>query len=280
MRPAALLLAALSLAACNQFRSSLFNRGSSREDRNRQFVSPVEPITERNLGLPQIRAKLAERQGSVKTLIAGLELVAGGGVGKQQFQANLAVQPPGFLRVRGSQNQVTVFDILVKGEQVKFVTFPDRRYFDGTLAQLRANPEMLAGFYPEQLVENFTVEQTLLRRLNSNREQPLLYRTRGHYIVRFDNATGSASESYHLREADLLVDYYENQEGGKKTGGIRFWAYELASGKYLLPTQFVVELPGGGRFSANVRDMRVNEAVSPTLQQLEVPAGFRPVAPR
>jgi hypothetical protein len=279
-RLAALAAAALALAACNQMRPAFFMRGAaSREDRNRQFVSPIEPIAERNLGLPQIREKLQARTANVKSLRANLDLVAGAGKFRQQFAANLFVQPSGFLRVRGSQNQGTVFDILVRNEAVQFVIFSDRTFYQGSLDELRANPEILAGIYPEQLIQNFAVEQTLLRRLKQYPDA-MLYRDRGHYIIRFDYA-GGVSERYHLRETDLLADLYERYDGEQRSSFMRFWAYQIYDGKYLLPSQFVVESPRtGGRFSATVTEMRVNESLAPALAQLEIPQNFTRMNPR
>jgi hypothetical protein len=279
-RALAVALAALAFAACNQMRPAFFSRGAaSREDRNRQFLSPIQPIGERNLGLPQIREKLQSRTANVKSLRANLDLVAGAGRLRQQFAANLFVQPSGFLRVRGSQNQGTVFDILVRDEAVQFVIFPDRSFYQGTLGELRANPQILAGIYPEQLIENFTVEQTLLRRMKQFPEA-MLYQDRQHYIIRFELGNG-VSERYHLREADLLVDLYERYDSDQRTSSMRFWAYQIFDGKYLLPSQFVVESArSGGRFSATVTEMRVNEAMPSALAQLDIPPNFTRMNPR
>ena len=280
VRALAVGAAALAFAACNQMRPAFFSRGAAnREDRNRQFYSPIQPIGERNLGLPQIREKLQSRTASVKSLRANLDLVAGAGRFRQQFAANLFVQPSGFLRVRGSQNQGTVFDILVRDEAVQFVIFPDRSFYQGSLNELRAQPEILAGIYPEQLIENFTVEQTLLRRMKQYPDA-MLYSDRDHYIIRFEMGSG-VSERYHLRHADLLVDLYERYDYEQRSSFMRFWAYQIFDGKYLLPSQFVVEVPRtGGRFSATVTEMRVNEAMPSALSQLEIPAGFTRMNPR
>lgn len=273
----ALAVAALALTGCQQFRMGMMDkRAANREDRERRFSSPIAPVQQRNMGLPQILDTLQKRHANVRSVNARLDLVAGAGSGRKAFDANLAVRPGSLLRVRGTQNQISVFDILVRDQQVRFVSFPDRVFFDGSLADLRANPDLLAGLYPEQLIENFTVEQSLVRRLRGG-AQPLLYSDRDHYIVRFD--AGGVSERYHLRRADLLVDRYETVAGNRTLASVRYWAYEMVDGRHLLPTQFVVE-SSDARFSATVREMRINDAVNPALSQLDVPPGFRRVGAR
>ena len=275
-----LALTLVSVVGCNQLRMGpMGRRAAAREDAQRSFSSPIAPVEQRNMSLQDIVATLNKRQSTVRSLRANLDLTAGAGSTRQVFQGNLVVQPTGFLRVRGTRDQISVFDILVRDDKVRFVSFPDRVFFDGTLAELRANPEVMAGLYPEQLVENFTVEQSLIRKLKQH-PQPMLYSDRDHYIIRLDAADGS-SERWHLRQSDLLVDRYETMIGNRTIAVVRYWAYQVVDQKYLLPTQLVVESPEARtRFSVEVKEMSVNEPVNPVLNQLDVPPGFKPVGKR
>ena len=273
-------LAMVMVTGCSQLRMGpMGQRAAAREDAQRRFSSPIAPVEQRNMGLPDILATLNKRQSNVRSLRANLDLTAGAGSSRQVFQGNLVVKPTGFLRVRGTRDQISVFDILVRDDQVRFVSFPYRIYFDGSLAELRANPELMAGLYPEQLVENFTVEQSLIAKLKRH-PQPMLYSDRDHYIIRLDAADGT-SERWHLRQSDLLVDRYESMIGNRTNAVVRYWAYQVIDHKYLLPTQLVVESPEARtRFSVEVKEMSVNEPVNPVLNQLDVPPGFKAVGKR
>jgi hypothetical protein len=240
-----------------------------------EFQSPLPPVGETNLGLPQIRSKLSERSGNVRTIRANLDIVVGAGGRRnprQQFQALLFAQPPDFLRVRGNQGGMQAFDILLEKNDVQVVIAPERAYYRGTLTELRANPEILAGVYPGELIDNFVVEQTLLKRLEAY-PQALLYSTRDHYEIRFSYSDGSA-ERYQMRKRDLLVDRYQRFFGNRAVSEIRFWGYDIYDGRFLLPSQFAVDLGGGGAFLIRVTEMRVNEPSTPQIGQMLVPQGF------
>ena len=89
----ALSVVALALTGCQQFRMGMMDkRAASREDRERRFSSPIAPMQQRNMGLPQIVDTLQKRHANVRGVNARLDLVAGAGTGRKAFEANLAVQ--------------------------------------------------------------------------------------------------------------------------------------------------------------------------------------------
>lgn len=242
-------------------------------DRGRKFKSPLTPIGETAMSFADVNRKLIERQQQVKTLRANLDVTANAGLrGRQQFQTQLFVKLPDFMRVRGSQNAGTVFDILVNRQEVQVIVYPERRYYRGTLAQLQANPSVLGGLYPGELIDKFAVEQTLLQRI-AKQPQPQFYPSADHVIVRFDLGNGVA-ERYHLRRSDLLTDLYERYYGQQLLSSIKYWGYDFYQGGFLLPSQFTAQSAGGGQFNAKVTDMRLNEPVPPQLAALAVPEGF------
>lgn len=243
-------------------------------NKNKKFRSPLANAAVAKAGsADEIRQLLQQRTGRIDTVRANFELIAGGGIrGRQMINAMMFVQIPGFLRVRGSQNEGTLFDVLINRNAVQILSFPDKKFYRGTLDQLQQNPDLLAGIQPQDLMEYFAIEQTLINRL-STLQFPMDHAD-DHYVIRAQRPNGMI-EVYYLRDRDLLVDQLERFYGEKMVSRIRYWAYDIYSNGYLLPTEFVIELPDDkGEFAVKVSSANVNEANSAELQRLQVPEGF------
>lgn len=254
-------------------------QGGRNLDRGRNFSSPLQAFAAASeLDVNSIRQVLSDRVAPVKTARVSFDLTAGGGLrGKQIFSVGMLVESPNFLRLRGSQNEGTMFDVLVNRQNVKILIFPERRYYSGTLKDLQANPGLLAGLNPEDLMDNYTVEQTLLARLSQN-PMPEFQTTRDHYILGFAFSNGM-SERYYLRKQDLLTDVYERSYNGQYFSRIRYWGYQAYAGNQLLPSQFTIELPGkGGQLAARVTQAEINAIAPPQVKTMEVPDGFERMA--
>jgi hypothetical protein len=264
---------------CALLLSSCILKPGSGLDKNKKFKSPLSPVGDipAESATAFIFQRLQERAGGIQTIRADFDLLAGGGIrGKQMIRANMAIQVPGFLRVRGVQNEGTLFDILINRDTVQLLIPPQQQYFRGTIAQLQQNQEILAGINPEDLMDHFSVEQTLLSRLAAVQFPPETDKT--HYLYRFQLPNGT-TEVYHLRKQDLLCDLFEKFYGQQLISMIRYWSYQYYGGYYLLPNEFTIALPDKkGEFAANVTSVKVNEPVPDDLQQMRVPDGFERMA--
>ncbi|MBX7247056.1 MAG: hypothetical protein K1X53_16275 [Candidatus Sumerlaeaceae bacterium] len=265
---AILLFCGLSvLSGCNRRLGKL-------KEPPRQFVSPLPPTNEAGLDSAAIKDRLKQRQTRIKTIRANLDVILGGINGaRQRLDVSMFSQFPGNLRVRGSQEAGTIFDVLVQGQNAQLVIFPERKYYRGSVAEMRANPDLLAGVDANKLQDLFVVERTLLDRL-TRYPAAAPAETEDHYILRYGYSDGTG-EQFSLRKADLLVDRYEQLQGGQVASAINYWAYTIFSGGSVLPSNFVVELTrGGGQFGATVRDIDVNINPTPQTFQISVPEGF------
>lgn len=251
----------------------IFKKPSRDPDRGRRFQSPLPAMQSRTLGYPEIREILERRASKVDALKANMTLTAGGGMkGKQQFQTTMFLKQPDFLRVRGSQEAGTVFDVLINSNEVRAVVYPERNYYRGPRNALQTNPMVLGGIDPEVLMQNFAVEQALVE--NMQRSQPEFEATRDHYLVTFARADGG-TDRYNLRKADLLVDMHERFYGGQLYSTIRYWGYTPVDGNCLIPNQFTVTLPQNNtQFVATVNEVRLNEEPPAQAREVPVPTGF------
>jgi hypothetical protein len=244
-----------------------------------EFTSPIAPVGRYNLQAAEVVAVLQQRQRKLRTIRANLNLVLGGReAARQRFDVSMFVQQPNRLRLRGTQEQGTVFDVLINRNDVQAVVYPERRYYRGTLDQLRRNPQVTAGIDPELFFDVLSMEQLLLSRHAAYRQLPMRRDFR-HYEVRFDYSNGT-SEVFRLRQQDLLIDRYERFAGRNLTAGVTFTGYQLADG-HLVPTGFIVDVPAaGGQFGASVLEVRPNAPAPETVFDLRVPEGFvgRPIS--
>ncbi|MCX7718559.1 MAG: DUF4292 domain-containing protein [Candidatus Sumerlaeaceae bacterium] len=244
-----------------------------------EFTSPIAPVGRYNLQASEVVTVLKQRQRNLRTIRANLNLVLGGReAARQRFDVSMFVQQPNRLRLRGTQEQGTVFDVLINRNDVQAVVYPERRYYRGTLDQLRRNPQVTAGIDPELFFDVLSMEQLLLSRHAAYRQLPMRRDLR-HYEVRFDYSNGT-SEVFRLRQQDLLIDRYERFMGRNLTAGVTFTGYQLADG-HLVPTGFIVDVPAaGGQFGASVVEARPNAPAPETVYDLRVPEGFveRPIS--
>jgi hypothetical protein len=244
-----------------------------------EFTSPLAPLGRQNLPAGEIVQVLKDRQRRLRTIRAKLNVVLGGReAARQRFDVSLFVQQPNRLRLRGVQEQGTVFDVLINRNDVQAVVYPERTYYRGTLDQLRRHPQVTAGIDPELFFDVLTMEQLLLSREAAYGQVPLR-RGRQHYEARFDYSNGTA-EVFRLRLQDLLIDRYERYHGRNLTAGVSFTGYQLADG-HLVPTGFIVDVPAaGGQFGARVIEVHPNSETPETVFDLRIPEGFarKPIA--
>lgn len=271
----AVAMACLALSGC------IFDFRKGRQNNsNRQFESPLPALAQKNMGLPDIREQIAGRQTKMRSMRSNLMLTVGSGRMQQKIQTTMFVQFPNIMRVRGSLSAAgTVFDVLLNRNDVQVAIFPEKKYYRGTPEALAANPDILGGVYPNELITNFAVEQTLLARLSGD-AQPMLYSDREHYIIRFDYQNGS-SERYYLRKRDLLTDQYERYAGQQVASRIMYYGYKFwgEGDTYLLPSAFSVEAPAsGGMFTADVTGVEPNVAAPEQVFTFTVPQGFHKTA--
>lgn len=273
------ILALLPLLSGCPKGGSIFGGRRSRQER-KEFRSPIAPVAQGEMSQPEVMAKLGERNSRIESIRASLDLTVGSGRGSQQFQTSLFIKNPDFLRVRGSQNAGTVFDVLISRGEAQVLVHPERKFYRGTVDQLRAHPEILMGINPQDLVNCFQPEQTLVRnQVRSDFAQaPVFQSTPQNYQMLFVYPSGM-TERFTLRKSDLLVASCEKLYGQQAQSTVRFWAYDLVDGRYLLPTDFSGEVANGNAaFSARVSELRVNEPMSPQLAQITVPDGFERMA--
>jgi hypothetical protein len=169
--------------------------------------------------------------------------------------------------------------MLNRGE-AQVLLHPERKFYRGTQAQLQAHPEVLMGVNPQEILDLFLTERSVLRnQMRSDFTQaPAFQVTPERYILTYSFPNGT-SERFSLRKSDLLVDTYERLYGQQVLSTMRFWAYELVDGRYLLPTDFTGELAQGSTtFSARVSEIRVNEPMPELMGTLTVPDGFERLA--
>ena len=248
-------------------------------DANLSFQSPLQPVPPGPATVEYIRPILAGRSRPLKSVKAEMELVAGGGrQGSQIFNTVMYIEPASsFIRLRGSQNVGTVFDAMIRGNDVQLVLYPERRFFRGTVADLQANPALFAGVNPADLIQCFPVEQTLLAQFGW--AAPRHTGTRTHQVFAFQQASG-ATDTFRLRNSDLLTDLFERSYGRGAVTRIRYWGYGQF-GSTLLPTQFTIELPKTrGQLLVRVMSATVNEKPPAPMYRMEIPPGFENMGAR
>ena len=177
---------------------------------------------------------------------------------------------------RDPESTATVFDVMINRDEVRAVIYPERNFYRGQRYALQTNPMVLGGIDVEVLMSNFTVEQALVKQMQSY--QPQFQATRDHYIIEFMRPDGG-SDRYHLRQADLLVDLYEKLYNGQAYSTIKFWGYTPVNGRCLMPNQFTVTLPRNNtQFWAQVTDVKLNEDPPAQAYEVPVPTGFNHMA--
>lgn len=265
------LVALMALAGCNR----MF-QGRRPRDPDRQFVSPVGVLQiQHPMDVAQIQSVLEGRSRSERTLKARLEMTVATGFGgmRQRIDTQVFFQKPALVRARGSQESGTVFDLLLDGQDLQCVIYPERSYYRGTLAQLRNNPQILGGLEPDRLASQLMMEQTLVERFRSV-GTPQVTTIPGKYVLDF-RISEAAGERYYLRQADLLTDRMETYYGSEVTGAVRVWGYNYF-GSVLLPNEFTVDLGGdrGSAFSARVAEAEAGAQPPPAVRRIDVPDGF------
>ncbi len=239
------------------------------------FSSPfAQPVAGPGMRLDQIRQMLGERRSDTRSLRANLTITVGEARSntRQQFDANVYSMPPGFLRVRGSADAGALFDFLMDKGRVQVMIVPEKKIYIGTLAQLRANSNLMAGIQPDDLMNSFLVEQNLYRMIRENPATPM-EETQDHYILSVVYP-GGLGETFHLRKADLLVDKVTRNQAGQPLGEVNFYGYQFYKDNHLLPSRFDATLPNGGQATVEVSDMRPNEPKNPELNTLTIPDGY------
>lgn len=246
------------------------------------FQSPItEVIGGPGMTVQDIAAALQSRQADTRAILGGLSVIVGQARSRtrMQFDANMYFAPPDFLRVRGSADQGTLFDFLMRDGQAQVMLVPEKKIHQGSVAALRNNPTLMAGIQPDDLMQSFLVEQNLYRHLNSPYSGATLQATADHYNVTVSFATGIV-ETYSLRMTDLLVDRMERRTGRQVTGSVRFDGYAFypdANGKtrHLLPSRFEAQLPSGAVATVIAEDLQPNARREEALTTMDIPAEFQ-----
>lgn len=244
-----------------------------------EFVSPLPPVGQPGLTLADIRSALQQRRGEVRSAQAALTMTVGSvrSRGRQQFDSSLYYRPGGegssdMLRVRGSADAGPVFDFLLNRGEVQTVIYPEQKFYRGSLTDLRANPQLLAGVQPDDLADAFAVERTLLQRIRRNPETPV-HETPDHYLISFGDPAGVA-ETFHLRKQDLLVDRIERTFNGQPASTVQYYGYRFDETGGLVPTRYDAVVASGAELSVEVGDVRFNASAPEGIDHISVPEGF------
>jgi hypothetical protein len=267
------VLVVLSFSSALLFSGCILGRRAPRKQPIPEFSSPLPPTGEPGLSLGDVRDRLAQRQAGVRTIRSSGQITVGGGraLPRQQFDVTITAELPSFVRVRGSQDTGTVFDLIVDNQDVKMLVFPERKFYRGSLNDLRRNPLVLMGISPDDLITNFVVEQNLLRRLKTSVAG--FDESIDHYniTIAFNNGV---SERYALRKSDLLIEKLERFFDGRPTSNVLFSEYKLAGGGDVLPSRFDVTLAGGSEFSAHMQQLQTGEEIGSNMRAFSIPDGF------
>ncbi len=274
-----LALAVVMLSGCDIFRRARRVQAEPPPP----FQSPItQVIGGPGMAIADIANALKQRQSDTRSILGQLSIIVGEARSRTrlQFDANMYFAPPDFLRVRGAADAGTLFDFKMEGDQVQVMLVPEKKIHVGTVAALRANPTLMAGLQPDDLMYSFLVDQNLYRHLTSN-PGTTIQQTPDHYIVTVNYATGT-SENYHLRMNDLLVDKIERNSGRRSMGSVRFDGYAFypnPNGKttHLLPSRFEAQLPTGAVATVEARDLQPNAPRDQPLTIMDVPPDFQRV---
>lgn len=272
---AAALALLLPLAGCRNF-----GRPVKKEAPPVEFVSPLAPTGRPGMILPEIREALQERRGRIRSARTALTLTIGSARarGRQQFDASVYCRPATgedseVLRIRGSADAGPVFDFLLHRNEVQAVIYPERKFYRGTLAELRLNPQILAGVQPDELSESFLVERTLYQRLRENPGAPL-QETADHYILSFQNRSG-LTEHFHLRKTDLLVELVQRSYGSQPVSSVRYYGYRFDETGGLVPTRYDMLMTATGvELSVRVGETVFNGQAPANVTRMNVPDGY------
>jgi len=240
------------------------------------FNSPIaQPVGGPGMSVDQIRAVLGERRSDVRSLRGNLTITVGEtrSTTRQQFDAQVHSAPStNFLRVRGSADAGTLFDFLMDRDRVQVMVVPEKKIYVGNMAQLRANQTLMSGIQPDDLMNQFLVEQNLYRVLRQNPDTPMVEGA-DHYEFTV-GYPGGMTEVYSMRKPDLLVDKITRSHGGRQMGQVLFYGYQFYEGRHLLPSRFDATLPNGGQATVEVVDLKPNEAKNEQLGRLNIPDGY------
>lgn len=245
------------------------------------FQSPFTEFVGRpGMSLPEITEILGERQADTRSILGTLSVIVGQSRSRTrlQFDANMYFAPPEFLRVRGSADAGTLFDFLMEGNNVQVMLTPEKKIHSGTLAQLRQNPDLMAGLQPDDLMYSFLVDKNLYLNLTT-KPGATIQQTPTHYIITVIYPSG-LSENYHLRMGDLLVDRIERYNGRRAMGSVRFDGYgffqaENSEISHLLPTRFEAQSTDGNLVIVEARTLQPNAPRNEELGIINIPPDFQ-----
>lgn len=270
-------LAVVMLSGCDVFRRARRVQAEPPPP----FQSPITQVIGRpGMTAADIAAAIQSRQSDTRSILGQLSIIVGEARSQTrlQFDANMYFAPPDFLRVRGAADAGTLFDFMMQGDQVQVMLVPEKKIHVGTVAALRANPKLMAGLQPDDLMYSFLVDQNLYRHLTTN-PGTTVQQTADHYVITVNYATGT-TEIYYLRMNDLLVDKIERNTGRRQMGSVRFDGYAFypnPNGKstHLLPTRFEAQLPTGAVATVEARDIQPNAPREQALTIMDVPPDFQ-----
>jgi len=274
----AALAAMVLLGGCNVFR----NARRVQAEPPPPFQSPITTMVGHpGMSIPQIAEAIQPRQADTRAILASLSVTVGQARSRtrMQFDASMYFAPPDFLRVRGSADTGTLFDFLVHENHAQVMVVPEKKFYSGTQAALRNNPDLMAGIQPDDLMQSFLVEQNLYRHLTNPASNASLRETKDHYLLTVSYATG-VTEAYSLRMNDLLVDRIERSFGRRAMGSVRFDGYafytpEHSKTPHLLPTRFEAQLPSGAVATVVAEEIQPNAKRQPALETIDVPPDYQ-----
>lgn len=273
----------------------------------KEFVSPL-PRRDQGAAFTAelLWTELRARNRGAGNLTAQLVLVAGLPAmrGRQQFDANLIYTDQGVesLRLRGSGLAGPAFDVLVAGNAVTAAVFPEKKVYRGTRADLAANPNLLGGVAPDDLLRAMRPADNLVSRYAAP-TTGLADEGPDHWTI--DTADAGSVIRWRVRKADLLIDRLETAPpgqpfpaaGGRGSGAGRagggglfggagragravlavdYSGYQLARGSgALVPTRFDMNLPNGAQLTVTVANPESGRGLPKDAFKLEPPAGFQ-----
>lgn len=272
------LVAVMALGGCNIFQRARRVKAEPPPP----FQSPItEVIGHPGMMASEIAAALRARQSDTRSILGSLSVIVGEARSRtrMQFDANMYYAPPNFLRVRGAADAGTLFDFLMKDGYAQVMLVPEKKVHEGTVAALRANPTLMGGVQPDDLVQSFMVDQTITKILSDPASGAQVTEQGDHFVISVAYITG-VTETYRMRMQDLLVDHVERRVNRRVIGTVRFDGYaiydqENSKAKHLLPSRFEAQLPTGAVATVVGVDIQPNAKRPETLNALNIPPDFQ-----
>jgi hypothetical protein len=274
----AILAVALVLPGCDIFRRARRVQAEPPPP----FQSPItQVIGHPGMSAADIAAAIKPRQADTRSILGSLSVIVGEQRSRtrMQFDANMYYAPPDFLRVRGSADQGTLFDFLMRDGQAQVMLVPEKKVHSGTVAALRNNPTLMGGVQPDDLVQSFMVDHYIYRILSDPASGAVVRETQDHFAVSVAYVTG-VTETYSIRMSDLLVDKIERTANQRALGSVRFDGYafygrEDSKMRHLLPNRFEALLPTGAVATVQAVDLQPNAKREEALTIMNVPPDFQ-----